>query len=268
MKDFFTIREVGKVCDVSRSTIMRLEDRGLLTPAHIDEKTGYRYYDNHNINKILQIQAIQAMGLEYDEILEYYTSGGGSFNFLQKLEHRLSLIKRTVDELRLWHDDKNHLSFEFIDLPDYVCYARSFAGNGLQDEYKDMYNLCHEAFKKGYRMIPTEPLFQMHTYDEYFSGIPEGEMIHYTSCIPVEPDCASEETTFIPGGKALSILYYGEFSRINEEVPPLLLDKMKELNLKHRGVVLGMSPVAPYMGREIKPDKFVSRMVIPLAEGE
>ena len=84
--------------------------------------------------------------------------------------------------------------------------------------------------------------------------------------MPVEPDCASEETTFMPGGKALSILYYGDFSHIREEVPSLLLDKMKELNLKHKGVVLGMSPVAPYMGKEIKPDKFVTRMVIPLEE--
>ena len=266
MENFFTISEVVKVCDISRSTIMRLEERGLLTPAHIDEKTGYRYYDNHNINKILQIQAFQEMGLEYNDILEYYTSGGTSFGFLGKLEHRLALIKRTVDELRLWHDDKNHLSFEFIELPDYVCYARSFTGNGFPDQYKDMYDHCHEAYKKGYRMVPTEPLFHMRTYDEYFSGIPDGETIHYTCCMPVEPDCASEETTFIPGGKALSILYYGDFSHIREEVPALLLDKMKELNLKHRGVVLGMSPVAPYMGREIKPDRFVTRMVIPLKE--
>ena len=265
-KDFFTIGEVVKVCDVSRSTIMRLEERGLLTPAHIDKKSGYRYYDNHNINKILQIKAFQEMGLEYDDILEYYTSGGGSHSFLRKLEHRLSIIKRTVDELNLWYDNKKHLSFEFIELPDYVCYARSFTGNGFQDQYKDMYNLCHEAFKKGYRMIPTEPMFVIRTYDEYFSGIPDKETEHYTCCIPVEPDCASEETTFIPGGKALSILYYGDFSHIREEVPQLLLDKMKELDLKHRGIVLGMCPVAPYMGKEIKPDKFVTRMVIPVEE--
>ncbi|MCH5348734.1 MAG: MerR family transcriptional regulator, partial [Oscillospiraceae bacterium] len=142
-KDLFTIGEVGKVCDISSSTIRRLEERGLLTPAYIDEETNYRYYDNHNINKILQIQAFQEMGLEYDDILEYYTSGGSSHSFLRKLEHKLTLIKRTVDELSLWYDNKKHLSFEFIDLPDYVCYARSFTGNGFQDQYKDMYDHCH-----------------------------------------------------------------------------------------------------------------------------
>ena len=266
LKDFFTISEVSKVCNVSRSTIMRLEERGLLTPAHIDEQSGYRYYDNHNINKILQIKAFQEMGLQYDDILEYYTSGGGSRNFLRKLEHKLSAIKHTVEELRLWYDNTKHLSFEFIDLPDCVCYARSFTGTGFSDQYKDMYNLCHEAFKKGYRMIPTELMFIIHPYDEYFSEIPDGEKEHYTCCIPVEPDCASEETTFIPGGKALSILYYGDFSHIREEVPQLLLDKMKELDLKHKGIIRGMCPVAPYMGKEIKNDNFVSRLVIPLDE--
>ena len=48
IKDLFSIGEIGKVCGVSRTTLRRLEEKGLVLPAYIDENSGYRYYDNHN----------------------------------------------------------------------------------------------------------------------------------------------------------------------------------------------------------------------------
>lgn len=120
-KDLFTISQVGKVCGISRSTILRLEDKGLLTPAYCDRKSGYRYYDIHNITKILQIKVFQEMGLQYDDIAGYYGSGGDPSVCVRTLEYRISVLKRTLEEMKLWSDNKKHLSCEVIDVPDYVC---------------------------------------------------------------------------------------------------------------------------------------------------
>ncbi len=68
--------QVTKSCDIPRTTILRLESRGLLTPAFIDEKTGYRYYDNLNITKILHIKLLLSLDMSYDDISEYYDTGG------------------------------------------------------------------------------------------------------------------------------------------------------------------------------------------------
>ena len=262
--NYFTIGQVCKVCGISRSTILRLEEKGLLTPAHCDEQSGYRYYDNHNINKVLQIKAFQDMGLQYEDIKDFYDSEGNSTVFIKKLAHIASISKRTLEEMQLRSDNKNHLSCELIDLPDYICFARSFTGKDLMDKYNDMYGLCHEAYTKGYRMIATEPLFILNQYDEFFGMIPEDSDIHYTCCMPVEPDCASDETTLIPGGKALSVLYYGDNLHDKQKIPQLISEKLKELNLKRTEIVRGLCLVAPYMGREIKPDKFVSRLMVPV----
>lgn len=265
-KELFTIGEVGKVCGVSNSTIRRLEERGLLTPAQVDGQSGYRYYDTYNVNKILQIIAFQKMGLSYDDISEFYGSGGSSSGFLQTLEERLAWLSGIVNEMRLWNNDKKHLSCELIEIPDYVCYAREFTGKSFDDEYRDMYALCTEAFKKGYRMLATEPMFIIHK-NEDFSIIGSGNKeCAYECCIPLEPDCASEETTVIPGGKALSILCYGDYKAITAPIPALLTEKMKELGLKPNGYLRGLCLIAPYMGKEIKPDKFVSRYVLPVKE--
>ena len=265
-KDLFSIGEIGKVCGVSRTTLRRLEEKGLVLPAYIDENSGYRYYDNHNINKTLQIKAFQKMGLTYDDISEFYSSGGNTSELVRKLEERLIWLSRTVDEMKLWNDNKRHLSCELIDVPDYVCYAREFTGMSFDDEYRDMYDLCTEAFKKGYRMLATEPMFIINK-NEDFSIIGSGNKESlYECCIPLEPDCASEETTVIPGGKALSILCYGDYKTITDPVSALLMEKMKELDLKPAGYLRGLCLVAPYMGKEIDPDKFVARYVLPVKE--
>ena len=263
-KDLFTVGQMCKVCGISRSTALRLESKGLLTPAYSDEQTGYRYYDNHNINKILQIRAFLEMGLTYNDILEFYTLGGNSSGLVKKLERRSELLNRTVNEMKLWNDDKKHLSCELIEIPDYVCYAKEFTGKSFDDEYRDMYDLCTEAFKKGYRMLATEPMFIIQKRDDFFVGGAEINELHYVCCIPLERDCASEETTVITGGKALSILYYGDYKTIRDRAPAVLMEKTKELNLKPNGYLRGLCLVAPYMGKEINPDKFVTRYILPV----
>ena len=263
-KDLFSIGEVVKVCGISRTTLRRLEERGLLTPAYIDEQSGYRYYDVPDINRIFQIKAFQQMGLEYSDIAAYYGSEGSSAEFIGKLKYHLSVVKRTVEELELWEDGEKHMSCEIIDVPDYVCYAREYTGTGFDDEYRDMRDLCYEAFKKGYRMLAAEPLFVMHKRDDFYADKSNKADLNYICCIPLEPDCASEETVVVKGGKALSMLYYGDYKSIRDDAPMVFVQKMQELGLKPAGYIRGLSLVAPYMGTEIKPDNYVSRIILPV----
>ena len=47
-KKLFQITEAAHACGLSRSTLMRMEKKGLLTPAYIAAESGRRYYDNHD----------------------------------------------------------------------------------------------------------------------------------------------------------------------------------------------------------------------------
>ena len=262
-KDLFTIKQVGKVCGVSRSTILRLEDRGLLTPAYCDKKSGYRYYDNHNIAKLMQIKSFQEMGLQYNDIAEYYNSGGTSAAIAEKLEKQMLILKRALEEMTLRIEDKNHLTAEIIQLPDYVCYAKEYSGTSLANRYRDMYNLYHEACEKGYRPLMSEPLFVINKRDDFYDCEFRYKEVNYICCLPLEPDCASEETVIIPGGKVLSILYYGNYETFHEAYN-CLGKTVREMNLKPAGYPRTLGLVAPNTGREIKPDKYVTRLVLPI----
>ena len=62
-KQFFQITEAARACGLSRSTLMRMEERGLLTPVFTAPDSGRRYYDNHNVARMMQIEKFKAMGL-------------------------------------------------------------------------------------------------------------------------------------------------------------------------------------------------------------
>lgn len=96
---FFTVSQVTKSCDISRATLLRLEERGLLCPIFVDEKSGYRYFDNHNVARILQIKHLLSTGLSYDEICEYFGTKGTSVKLLNLLEQRMLATKRMYDEM-------------------------------------------------------------------------------------------------------------------------------------------------------------------------
>ena len=76
-KQLFQITEAARACGLSRSTLMRMEEKGR------------RYYDNHNVARILQIEKFKAMGLSAGEIAAYFAHGGEASELLAALEKRL-----------------------------------------------------------------------------------------------------------------------------------------------------------------------------------
>ena len=45
IKGLFQITEAAHACGVSRSTLMRMEEKGLLAPAYVAPESGRRYYE-------------------------------------------------------------------------------------------------------------------------------------------------------------------------------------------------------------------------------
>ena len=87
-KKLFQITEAAHACGLSRSTLMRLEKKGLLKPAYIAPDSGRRYYDNHNVARILQIEKFKAMGFGTEEIAGYFVRGGEAEGLLAVPECR------------------------------------------------------------------------------------------------------------------------------------------------------------------------------------
>ena len=113
-RPLFQITEAAHACGLSRSTLLRMEEKGLLAPAYIAPDSGRRYYDNHNVARVLQIEKFKAMGLGTEEIAGYFASGGEVTDLLSMLEERLRELSRGVEELRLRAGGSGGLSIQLM----------------------------------------------------------------------------------------------------------------------------------------------------------
>ncbi|MCR4955208.1 MAG: MerR family transcriptional regulator [Lachnospiraceae bacterium] len=100
MENLFSINHMGRLCNVSRSTLMRFENEGLITPAYKDSHSGYRYYDHKNIAQVLYIIKFQKLGFSKKEIKELFRSPDIAKTQLQKMkEHYMELLTETTNLL-------------------------------------------------------------------------------------------------------------------------------------------------------------------------
>ena len=70
-QQLFTVSELARACGVSRSTLIRIEECGVLTPYRVDPDTGYRYYNAYNAAQVGQYLHLQLLGLTREEIAAF-----------------------------------------------------------------------------------------------------------------------------------------------------------------------------------------------------
>lgn len=262
IKGLFPITQAAKVCGLSRSTLLRLEERGLLTPAYIAPKSGRRYYDNHNITRILQIQKFQWMGFGTEEITSYFAEGGKADGLLAILEKKLSVLQQQVTEMRMRANNLSSRTVQIIQLPEMVCCLRGYKGFSLQHKYDALYHFFHECVENGCS-LSYEPLFFINERTDYLEGYISSTPYDFQACVPVIPEKAPDNAVRLPACTALSLLYSGNYKDIEDSYLCLGREVQKR-GLTPAGFVRAISLVAPYVGPEIDPERYCSQLALPV----
>ena len=259
-KSLFQITETARACGVSRSSLMRMEQNGLLKPAYVAEDSGRRYYDNFNVAHILQVEKFKAMGLSNAEIIEYYRSGGQITELLAGLEKKLYELERGVEELRLREKKEDDMSVSVITLPESICLMRKFVGRTTEDKYAAMFEFYGDCVRNGCR-LSDEPIFIISDRKDYLEGFIGEENFPFYACVPVKEK--TKEAVVLPACKALSVLYYGDYGNVNAAWLRLG-EEVKKRGLKPVGSPRVLGIVAPYTGKEIAAGRYCSRLVVPV----
>lgn len=262
----FSIRQAAHACSLSRSSLIRLEEKGLLTPVYTDADSKYRYYDNNNIARILQIQKFQRMGFSPEEIISYYEGGGKADELLTILEQRLSVLQQQVVEMRLRSHDVPDMSLSIIEIPEAICCVRRYQGALIQDKYHASYDFFHECVEKGIVLAP-EPFFIIDERTDYLEGILSSTPYDSYVCMPVLPEHAPKDAVTFPSCTALSLLVYGSYGNINEAYL-YLGEQVRKRGLTPVGYIRLIALVAPYVGKEIDPDRYCTQLMLPVADSQ
>ena len=262
IKEFFQITEAAHACGISRSTLMRMEEKGLLAPAYIAPESGRRYYDNHNVARILQIEKLKTMGLSSKEIVDYFACGGEVSKPLAVLENHLRDLTRSVEELRLRAAEELSLSVQMMYLPAVTCLMRQSTGHTIAEKYADMYDFYSECIRRGC-VLSDEPLFTISERKDYLEEYISDQPYPYTVCVPVRSENAPADAVVLPECRVLSVLYSGDYSGV-DKAWLALGHEANARSLTPTGFPRVLGIVAPYTGREIETQRYCSRFVLPV----
>ena len=262
-KNLYKISEVAHACNVSRSTILRMEEKGLLTPYYVSADSGRRYYDNYDVAKINHIEHFKEMGLTTDEILAYYDSKGGEQAVLQRLEEKLYHFQRSVEEMRVRVRRTADITVQLIDMPAEVCCVRRGEGRTAEDVASVMFDFYTDCVKRGVNLA-RRPLFTVLESHAYVERNFERGRFPFQVCIPVMADKAPADVVEFPACKALTVVYYGGYHR-NNEAWARLAKEIKERDLMPTDWPRSIGVVADYTGREIDRERWCTRIAVPVA---
>lgn len=67
----YKIGEISSLCNISIKTLRYYEELGLIKPIKVDIYSGYRYYDDSNIDLIYKIQLFKELGFSLQEIKNF-----------------------------------------------------------------------------------------------------------------------------------------------------------------------------------------------------
>ena len=71
MANLYRIGEVSKICEIPIKTLRYYEEEKLISPVKVDIYTGYRYYDDNNIEHIYRVKLLKNLGFSIKEIRQY-----------------------------------------------------------------------------------------------------------------------------------------------------------------------------------------------------
>lgn len=147
----YKIGEVSSLCNISIKTLRYYEELELIKPVKVDIYSGYRYYDETNIEIIYKIQLLKELGFSLQEIKEFdeksFDEKINDINIqINKLKENLNFIS----SLKNMKGDKIMKPFINDELAigkwSYECSAISKEAYSKGDFYHDQDALVQELY--------------------------------------------------------------------------------------------------------------------------
>ncbi len=104
MDKLYSIGETAKIMGISVQTLRNYSNISLLSPAYINEETGYRYFSFSQFHIIDRIKYLRGFGLSLNEIDTIMTDGKVD-NIIHFLELQRKKIGQQINELTMTKED-------------------------------------------------------------------------------------------------------------------------------------------------------------------
>jgi DNA-binding transcriptional MerR regulator len=269
----FTIGEFSKITGLTVKTLRFYHEKGPLVPAAIDASSGYRYYDQRNVDAGRVIVALRGLEFSLEDIAAIFADCSDDEDLLVFLERQKQTLADRVTRYSIAFDQIDRLICQERQArEEEKMLAKSFeveekdlepllvAGVRMKGRYSD----CGQGFallgKRLGRHIAGKPLCL------YYDCEYREEDADFEPCMPLRREVQVDGVSVrqLPGGRCVSLLHrgpYEELGRTYERALRYVKERRYEITVPTREVYL-KGPGMIFRGN---PQKYLTEIQLPLA---
>ncbi|MFV0396344.1 MAG: MerR family transcriptional regulator [Coprobacillaceae bacterium] len=223
-KEYYSVGEISKICNVNIRTLHYYDEIGLLTPEKIDEKSRYRYYSNQQVFELMMIKEFKFIGFSLKEVKNLLKRDDIDFNRdmlvtkcaeIDKTIQSLSLLKErlqrhvSVIEDRFDETDKGEIYVKEVK-ESFIAYIDCEIALTADEIGKRFVELTSKLDQKGIEIIGDR--FAIFNYE---SDVSNYDKVQVRVFIPVQ---ATKEIRgfieYMPAYKVVAVMRYGSYGNL------------------------------------------------------
>lgn len=218
----FSIGEFSKISGLTVKAIRFYHDKQILIPSHVDSGSGYRTFDDKNVETAKTIVALREMEFSVDEIKSIFAECDQDQDLLTQLDTRKSelekkiktqteIVKKIECVIEQLRQEKNTLSFDHVieerELPSVLI-----GGIRMQGRYPEMGKSFGKLGRKVGRHIagPAMCLY----YDEEYKE----EGADFEPFFPIKKNLNVKDVSIreLPECRAVCLRHLGPYDKIHQ----------------------------------------------------
>ncbi len=253
-----SIGEFSKITGLSIKTLRFYHEKGVLHPSWVDEKTGYRYYNEDSAEKARVVSRFRDMEFSLEEIrriLQDHDDEADILDFLQRQKEALEGKMRDYRDIVLSLDRiltnereaKAAMQNSTFEVEEKALDPVLLAGVRIKGKYSECGSGFARIGKSFGRHICGKP-FCLH-YDEGYR-----EEADFEACMPIRrrKEVAGISVRELSGGRCVALLHQGPYEQLGRSYAKILqyvkekgyeiLRPTREVYLKGPGMILRGNP--------------------------
>jgi DNA-binding transcriptional MerR regulator len=266
----FTIGEFSRATALTIKTLRFYHDERILVPSRVDPATGYRYYDENDLETARVVTFLRSLDVPLLEVKEILRSAEDSAvaDVLERhekaIEERMRHYRKVIRSLHEFVEHERRMQARLqaagSEVTETTLTASLIASVRMQGHYAD----CGKAFAKigrTFRRDIAGPPFLLHHNAEYRENDADFE-----ACFPVSRPRAVEgvEVRELPACRALTLQHRGSYHEIAGAYS-LILSVVKERQyeiLRPTREIYLRGPGIIFKGN---PNNYITDIQIPIA---
>jgi len=225
----FSIGEFSRIVGLSVKALRLYHEKGVLVPVRVDPDTGYRYYNQQDVERawvVLRLRDVEFSLEDIREILEHCADDADLLQHLEEqrlsLEHRRAALRDKVRALdRVIRQEKEAqmvVKTGSFNVEEKTVAPQLIAGVRMKGKYSD----CGKGFaligKRLGRHLCGKPL------NLYYDGEYREDDADLEACIPVRKAVNAEGISVreLPGGRCVSLLHEGPYDDLGRSYAKIL----------------------------------------------